>query len=68
MEIDFVKSEKVICPECKKESSKCDWADSEVPCDDCGSHFATVCPLCEEHFDSVWGYDKIEKINSNYEK
>ena len=41
----------ILCPECKKWSGMNTWREGEVGCEDCGSHPAIVCPLCETCFD-----------------
>ena len=45
----------VQCPECKEWSPLAEWTESEVGCEDCGSHAAMVCPECGEKFDHVHG-------------
>ena len=52
------------CPECKEVSFAKDWRAGETGCEDCGSHSAVFCPKCDEPFDHVWGYDKIESENN----
>ncbi len=54
LELDFI-----ICPECNAKTEAQDWLESEVECEDCGSHGALRCPSCGEDFDHVWGYDKL---------
>jgi len=51
--------EEWVCPSCKQASPIKDWRAGEVDCEDCGSHDARQCPLCEKWFDHVWGSDNI---------
>lgn len=44
----------IKCPECRKWSKHTEWIESEVDCEDCGSHSAIRCPKCDEDFDHVW--------------
>lgn len=44
----------IECPECKEASPLSEWQESEVYCEDCGSHAAMMCPKCEERFDHVY--------------
>lgn len=44
----------VVCPECKEESKRSEWDNSEVLCDDCGTHPALVCPKCKEPIDQIF--------------
>lgn len=57
--------EAIICPECGETSPIEEWIDCEVGCEMCGDHEAIKCPRCEERFEMVWGYEKIEAANSN---
>jgi uncharacterized protein (DUF983 family) len=41
----------IECPECKEYSLHTDWIETEVGCEDCGSHSAIQCPKCDEPFD-----------------
>lgn len=43
-----------VCPECKAWSPISMWAETEVGCEDCGSHGAVQCSLCEERIDTVY--------------
>jgi hypothetical protein len=45
---------KIQCPECKAISDEEEWRESEVSCEDCGSHPSRVCPKCFEHIDTVY--------------
>lgn len=47
----------IRCPDedCLAWSPLADWRESEVPCEDCGSHAAMQCPRCDERFDHVHG-------------
>ena len=51
------------CPECDK-LVEFEYDSIEVYCEDCGSHSGTQCPECDEQFDHVWGYDKIDKYQN----
>lgn len=42
------------CPECKEWSLQSEWIETEVPCEDCGSHAAIKCPKCDEDIDTVY--------------
>lgn len=43
-----------LCPECKEWSPQKDWVETEVACEDCGSHEAYKCPKCGEPIDIVY--------------
>jgi len=43
----------IFCTDCSEWSSWEKWREGEVGCEDCGSHNALICPLCDRHFDSV---------------
>ena len=43
----------IQCPECGKWTNHIYWIESEVGCEDCGSHAAMKCPHCDEEFDHV---------------
>ena len=45
----------VECPGCHEPSALREWVDTEVYCEDCGSHSAMGCPKCDEEFDHVNG-------------
>lgn len=45
---------KIICPDCKNAFALKTWVDTEVYCEDCGSHAAIQCPGCGHAFDHVW--------------
>jgi uncharacterized Zn finger protein (UPF0148 family) len=49
------------CPECKKISFSKDWVGGEVGCEDCGSHSALQCPLCQKWIDLI--FHDIKEIN-----
>lgn len=51
-EIDIM--EELQCPECEQWSEETKWEETEVPCDDCGTHSALKCPNCDEVFDIVF--------------
>ena len=39
-----------------------EWINTEVGCEECGSHSAKECPNCGEVYDSVWdGREEIEE-------
>jgi len=44
----------LLCPRCNNWSVHTDWEDTEVPCEECGSHMAIRCPNCDEDFDHIW--------------
>lgn len=51
-----VENDSIIeCPRCGEATPLMEWHECDVPCDECGSHSAMVCPECEEAFDHVWG-------------
>ncbi len=50
----------VTCPVCNLEDLGKDWEETEVGCEDCGSHPAIKCPNCEEKFDHIRGQEKFE--------
>lgn len=52
------------CPSCNVTSPSETWLPCLVPCDDCGDHTGVSCPACDEEYDHVFGYDKIEKENN----
>lgn len=43
----------IRCPECGVWTFYEEWAQTEVGCEDCGSHDALKCPKCGECFDHV---------------
>lgn len=45
----------IECPECRETSPLSEWRESEVGCEDCGTHAAMRCPRCGELFDHVHG-------------
>lgn len=50
-------AEEQYCRHCKAWSPVADWREVEdgIYCEDCGSHGAFVCPLCEAYSDAwVW--------------
>lgn len=53
MHFDVSPGDIVTCPECNEESPEEDWQETEVGCEDCGSHPAIRCPKCGEAFDAV---------------
>ena len=42
------------CPDCGVESLVSEWEETEVFCEDCGSHPASRCPRCDEVFDEIY--------------
>jgi hypothetical protein len=56
---DVPESERWLCPKCGEWSPHQEWAETEVYCEDCGSHDGRICPRCEESFDHVWGSKQI---------
>ena len=52
MGMDKITSNTLLkCPECDNQSPRQDWADAEIGCEDCGTHFALRCPKCDELID-----------------
>lgn len=46
---------KLRCPKCGfRETDKERFVDTEVSCEDCGSHSAIRCPKCNKDFDSIY--------------
>ena len=43
----------IKCPECNEWTKYTEWTETEVGCEDCGSHAAIRCPKCDEDFDHV---------------
>jgi predicted amidophosphoribosyltransferase len=39
------------CPACDKDV---DWTETEIGCEDCGTHMAILCPKCGIIFDTVY--------------
>lgn len=44
----------VLCQECNTWSPLKEWTETEVGCEDCGSHAAMKCPECDYAFDHVY--------------
>lgn len=42
------------CPECKEVSDSTLWEETEVGCEDCGSHPALRCPKCDTGIDMIF--------------
>lgn len=42
---------KIQCRACCEVTDKDDWRETEVSCDDCGSHLAMACPKCGDVVD-----------------
>lgn len=51
---DVEEGDSIRCPECLEFSSISEWTETEVGCEDCGSHSAIRCPKCDEAQDHVW--------------
>jgi predicted RNA-binding Zn-ribbon protein involved in translation (DUF1610 family) len=41
------------CPNCDFVGNDKEWIETEVGCEECGSHLAYRCPECEEVYDNV---------------
>ena len=52
------------CPECGEASPIEEWQETEVGCEDCGTHDARKCPRCGEDQDHVWGSKRIARATS----
>ena len=50
---DLTEGDEIQCPECRQFSSHKDWNEGEIFCEECGEHFAVVCPKCNKAYDSV---------------
>lgn len=48
------------CPSCKVVGMGSAWTETEVGCEDCGSHPAIKCPFCEECVD--WVYTSPDEL------
>jgi hypothetical protein len=46
---------RIACPECHAVNVLQTWQETDVGCEDCGSHAALECPDCGERFDHVYG-------------
>jgi Zn finger protein HypA/HybF involved in hydrogenase expression len=57
-EPELEENSEILCPVCDEWSSKNEWYETEVGCEDCGSHIAIGCPVCRESFDSVYYGDE----------
>ena len=53
-EPDLTEISEILCSECGEWSHMKDWYEGSLPCQDCGSHRTTVCPLCDHGHDHVW--------------
>ncbi len=47
------------CIYCHQTSPRDEFTDTEVGCDDCGSHGALLCPKCNKAMDLI--YNKLEE-------
>lgn len=52
---DLTEGCEIQCPQCEVWISHYEWLESEVGCEDCGSHPTMLCPECDAWFDHVWG-------------
>ena len=52
--------EKYKCVKCGFIGTDDEYIETEVYCEDCGSHGAYECPQCEEVYDVVW--DNREEV------
>ena len=43
----------ILCKYCDEWSSHTEWPETEIPCEDCGEHYAMKCPKCNEVQSSV---------------
>lgn len=50
-------NERMKCPHCAEESSYDTWEETEVGCEDCGTHPAVRCPACGEAVDAIYNDD-----------
>jgi Zn finger protein HypA/HybF involved in hydrogenase expression len=50
---ELEENSEILCPECEEWSHQSDWFETEVGCEDCGSHLAMGCPVCDERFDTI---------------
>lgn len=56
--------EKIKCPECFTTTDARLWEECQLPCEDCGDHDGLRCPNCDEGYDSVWGFERLEEFNT----
>lgn len=49
-----VAGDEILCPKCNAWSRVELWKEGEVGCEDCGSHSAIICPICDEYHDHVY--------------
>ena len=54
VEGDLDNAKEVQYSECRAWTPLCDWYESEVYCEDCGSHPALSCPACNYTRDLVF--------------
>jgi DNA-directed RNA polymerase subunit RPC12/RpoP len=59
----FPDGDPLPCPECKAAVPREAWEDTEVGCEDCGTHAAIRCPECGQTFEHVWGPQAFEGYN-----
>ena len=57
-EPELEEASEIFCPQCEEWSFQEDWYETEVGCEDCGSHRALGCPKCEIPFDTVYYGDE----------
>lgn len=43
------------------------WIETDLYCEDCGSHFGVICDECLETYDSVWD-DEYDLVIAELEK
>lgn len=53
-----IEGDELQCPKCKEWTSHNEWEETEIYCEDCGSHLAMKCPKCKEYLDNVYS-DRI---------
>jgi len=49
------------CPHCMKTSPLDEFDETEIGCEDCGSHEALKCPKCDELIDLVYNEMEADK-------
>lgn len=63
---ELTENSEILCPECHEWSHVSEWRESEVGCEDCGSHAAIVCPLCDEYHDHIFAETFQSRAAPNY--
>jgi hypothetical protein len=51
------------CKACGAVNPEDDWEETEVGCDDCGTHPARECPACGVVVDIIWSEVFIEGVS-----